>query len=166
MKASEHPIAEVMTSTVICLEAFSQVESALTLAAEKGAHHFPVLSGGKVVGFVCTCDLEDAPLTAPVGSVMRRPVVSMGRLDTAGDAARLMAEHGVGSAVVMDGEDVCGIVTRLDLDRVGGDLVAMIDSACASCGTHQHLRTCPDGATLCVDCRSRARDHEAYELGG
>lgn len=166
MLTSQRPVTEIMTHPVIGVDVGSRVDAALELAEERGAHHFPVLSGGSVVGFVCTCDLHEAPLTGIVGSVMRRPVVSVGPGATAGEAARTMAERGVGSALVMVGDEVRGIVTRRDLQGAGGDLIEMMAPGCASCGAHEHLRSCPDGATLCVDCRARARDHEWLDMGG
>jgi CBS domain-containing protein len=164
--SSQWPVTRIMSHPVIVLQVGTPVDEALEVAEERGVHHFPVLNGGKVVGLVCTCDLEEAPLTGRVGSVMRRPVIRVDRGSAAGEAARVMSEHGVGSALVMDADEVCGVVTRQDLARAGGDLEAMLPPGCTSCGSREHLRTCPDGAVLCVDCRSRAREHEWADLGG
>ncbi|GBC72832.1 Hypoxic response protein 1 [archaeon HR04] len=49
--------------------------------------------------------------------IMVRDVVTISPDKTAQDAARLMAEHGIGSVVVMDSEKVIGIVTERDLVR-------------------------------------------------
>lgn len=48
---------------------------------------------------------------------MRRAGVAIDGDRTVRQAARMMEEHGVGSLVVLDGEDVAGIVTDRDLVR-------------------------------------------------
>ncbi len=49
--------------------------------------------------------------------IMVRDVVTISPDKTAQEAARLMAEHGIGSVVVMDSDKVVGIVTERDLVR-------------------------------------------------
>lgn len=49
--------------------------------------------------------------------IMIRDVVTISPDKTAQEAARLMAEHGIGSVVVMDSDRVVGIVTERDLVR-------------------------------------------------
>ncbi|MCS6768723.1 MAG: CBS domain-containing protein [Candidatus Nitrosocaldus sp.] len=49
--------------------------------------------------------------------IMIRDVVTIGPEETAQEAAKLMAEHGIGSVVVMDSTKVIGIVTERDLVR-------------------------------------------------
>ncbi|MEO9365104.1 MULTISPECIES: cyclic nucleotide-binding/CBS domain-containing protein [Candidatus Nitrosocaldus] len=49
--------------------------------------------------------------------IMIRNVVTISPDKTAQDAARLMAEHGIGSVVVMDSDKVIGIITERDLVR-------------------------------------------------
>ncbi|MFN4336628.1 MAG: cyclic nucleotide-binding/CBS domain-containing protein [Candidatus Nitrosocaldus sp.] len=49
--------------------------------------------------------------------IMVRDVVTISPDKTAQDAARLMAEHGIGSVVVMHHDNVVGIVTERDLVR-------------------------------------------------
>ncbi|MEM3916478.1 MAG: CBS domain-containing protein [Candidatus Nitrosocaldus sp.] len=49
--------------------------------------------------------------------IMIRDVVTISPDKTAQEAARLMAEHGIGSVVVMDSDKVVGIVTERDLVR-------------------------------------------------
>ncbi|MEM0364137.1 MAG: CBS domain-containing protein [Candidatus Nitrosocaldus sp.] len=49
--------------------------------------------------------------------IMIRDVITISPDKTAQDAARLMAEHGIGSVVVMDSDKVIGIITERDLVR-------------------------------------------------
>jgi CBS domain-containing protein len=50
-----------------------------------------------------------------LGELMAGAVVSVAPEDTLGEAAERMAEHGVGSAVVLDGGRLIGILTERDL---------------------------------------------------
>jgi len=50
-----------------------------------------------------------------VGTCMRSPVIGLSRDSTAGDAAMLMATHGVRHLAVLDGEALCGVVSERDL---------------------------------------------------
>jgi CBS domain-containing protein len=52
-----------------------------------------------------------------LGDVMSRDIVNAAPEDTLGEAAERMAEAGVGSAVVLDGGRLIGILTERDLLR-------------------------------------------------
>jgi CBS domain-containing protein len=52
---------------------------------------------------------------APLGELMTGAIVAVAPEDTLGEAAERMAEEGVGSAVVLDGGRLIGILTERDL---------------------------------------------------
>ena len=52
---------------------------------------------------------------ANLGELMTGPVVAVAPEDTLGEAAERMAEHGVGSSIVLDGGRLIGILTERDL---------------------------------------------------
>ncbi|MFY3740416.1 MAG: CBS domain-containing protein [Candidatus Nitrosomirales archaeon] len=49
--------------------------------------------------------------------IMIKKIITITREKTAQDAAKLMAEHGTGSVIVVDGDNIAGIVTERDLVR-------------------------------------------------
>lgn len=82
----------------------------------------PVLRDRKLVGIVCVADLEraeakrDARLS--VASIMRQPVRTTTEDATLEEALELMAKWDVGRLPVLRGEELVGIVTRVDARRV------------------------------------------------
>jgi CBS domain-containing protein len=54
-------------------------------------------------------------MSPSVQSVMNTPAVALASHDSVAQAARLMSEHQVGSVLVVDDENVTGIVTDRDL---------------------------------------------------
>lgn len=147
-----------MSLPVVTVGPDAQVQEVLAIAGSKGVHHFPVVADGKLVGIVCTCDLQDLSSTARVMQAAWRFVVTLPHDSMLSDAARLMALHGVGSIVVMDDGKVDGIVTREDVIAAAPELEQLLWQArCAACGTRCHLRPGPDGKCICQDCQVRAR---------
>lgn len=82
----------------------------------------PVLRDRRLVGIVCVADLEraeakrDARLS--VASIMRQPVRTTTEDATLEEALELMAKWDVGRLPVLRGEELVGIVTRVDARRV------------------------------------------------
>lgn len=156
-----------MSLPVVTVGPDAQVQDVLALADRKGVHHFPIVADGKLVGIVCTCDLQELSPEARVMQAAWRFVVTVPLDSALSDTARLMALHGVGSVVVMDGGHVGGIVTREDCIRAAPELAQLLWAArCVACGARCHLRPGPDGHCICQDCQVRARDGEWLELGG
>jgi len=52
-----------------------------------------------------------------VGEIMSRELVTVAPTSTVAEAATIMGEHQVGSALVVDGDRVVGIVSLRDLSR-------------------------------------------------
>jgi CBS domain-containing protein len=158
-------LPEVMHRPLIALQLYDTVEAALATAREHGIHHFPVCNHDAVVGMVCTCDLQNAALKQPVGSVMR-PAVTIPASRSARDAAVLMQAADVGSILVIDYQgSPCGIVTRSDLNGEPPIAALLEDCRCEACGSIHHLHRY-DGRRLCFSCSERALEPQAFETGG
>ena len=154
-----------MSRPVLAVEATCKVSKVLQLAEREHVHHFPIVECGALVGFVCTCDLDDARADAAISSLSKRDVVTIPPWESAENAVRLMRERAVGSVVVAGASGVCGIVTREDVSRYP-DLANLLEEGrCAACGSRAHLKPGPDGAFLCSDCRGRAHDDDWFEIG-
>lgn len=167
MHPNHTPVAELMSPNVVTIQPTARAHEVLALAHERGMHHFPIVEDARLVGIVCTCDLEELGPDQGVLEVAWRHVVTLPPDSPASDAARLMALQGVGSVVVTDGRGVCGMITREDLLRAAPELdTLLLEARCAACGARRHLRPGPDGQCLCQSCQTRAKDGEGLDLGG
>ena len=165
MQTSTELVSEIMSQPVLVVGPDSSVRELFELSRRRLVHHFPILERGALFGIVCMCDLRDAPPDAEVRAFARREVATIDGARSAADAARVMAERAVGSAVVVGPEGVYGIVTRGDLLRLAGSANLLEESHCACCGSHEHLRGGPDGAFLCADCKQRASGDDWFDTG-
>lgn len=154
--ASTAPVTGVMHAPVRTFRPDLKAIDALQFAQRCGMHHLPLLEGGKIVGLVCTCDLEELDLEAPIRDAVAREPVTIPAQSSATLAGQTMAEQGVGSLLVTDNNAVVGIVTREDLSRAGLDFDDAPGFRCQSCGSITHLKTERNRGTLCLDCRARA----------
>jgi CBS domain-containing protein len=153
---ADHSVGSIMSSPVQSLTANTKALDALRLAEEQGIHHFPVFDGDDLIGLVCTCDLEDVALTAPIKSAIRRAPVTLDLRSDYDIAVRKMRNELVGSVLVMREGSAVGILTREDLSRAGVDLADKPNFHCDSCGAVTHLRREGKKGVLCLDCRSRS----------
>jgi len=80
---------------------------------------YPVLEGGRPVGMVTLGDAEDVGAVEreayTVADVMSDDLVTVGPDAPVTDALELMREHDVGRLLVLDGEDVAGLLSRTDV---------------------------------------------------
>lgn len=156
-----------MSLPVVTVGPDAKVQEVLALADSTHVHHFPIVEAGKLVGIVCTCDLQELSPEAKVMEAAWRFVVTVPHDSLLSDAARLMALHGVGSIVVMNDARIGGIVTREDCVRAAPELEQLLwDARCVACGSRFHLRPAQDGHCICQDCKVRARDGGWLDLGG
>jgi signal-transduction protein with cAMP-binding, CBS, and nucleotidyltransferase domain len=159
------PLPQMMRHPLIALHVFDPVSVALGAAQEHGVHHFPVCDRERVVGMICTCDMQEAEPERPVGDMMR-PAVSIAADRSAADAALLMRAADVGSVLVTDGTgEPCGIVTRSDLSGEPPLAAILEDCRCESCGTIHHLQRYEE-RRLCSSCLERAVEPQAFDTGG
>jgi predicted transcriptional regulator len=165
MELLTETVSDVMTQPAFVIGPDWPVADVFELAERRQVHHFPIVERGSLVGFVCTCDLRDADPFAIVKSFARREVTTIAPTSSAADAARLMAERAVGSAVVVGPEGIYGIVTRQALQDLADAKSLLAEGYCAACGSSEHLRSGPDGAHLCVECGERAHGENWFDTG-
>lgn len=150
-------VNDVMHSPVQVVPADMQAVEALQFAEKCGVHHLPLRDRDEIIGLVCTCDLEELDLKAPVRSALKRELATITSEAGLDEAARVMSKEEVGSLVVTDHGSLVGIVTREDLADAGADVASIPHFRCESCGAIRHLKHDGDKGTLCLDCRSRAQ---------
>ena len=117
-------VREVMHVSPVSIRPETTLEAANTVMQERGIRHLPVVQDNRVVGIVTDRDLRLAtssltrqplPPSAPVSAVMSRPVQTAHPLDPIESAARVMRELKIGCLPVIDGPDLVGIVTGVDI---------------------------------------------------
>ncbi len=160
MSTTEILVSEVMTAPVVPVTPNASVSDVRAIADAKSIHHFPIVADRRLVGIVCTCDLENSHPDAHVLGLAWRHVVTVTANSLASDAACLMKLYGVGSVVVVADDDgeLRGIVTREDLVRASPELEQQLaELRCAVCGVRRHLRPGPNGICLCLRCQHEAQ---------
>ncbi len=159
-------LESIMKSPLHVIEADTAVFDALELCKTCGIHHMPLFDGKELLGVVCTCDLEELALDAPVKRALQRPAVVLDVTATIADAMQRMSDEVVGSVLIMRGEHAVGIVTREDVLAASGNETA--NFRCEVCGARTHLKHHAARGLLCLDCRSRAEPAhlDDGELGG
>ena len=128
-------VGAVMTAIPETITVGASTASALALMDKHGVRHLPVLDEGQLVGLLSHRDLErsrafldSSPgVVGPnVGALCSRALLCV-ELDEALDTvATKMADHKLGSALVLDGEELVGIVTTIDMCRCVADLVGRV----------------------------------------
>lgn len=117
-------VQEIMHSPVMVLPITATLGEAYALFEKHGFRHLPVVEGKRLVGILSDRDLRfatssfcDIPHTAddPVTLAMSPRVLTADPLDPVEDAAKIMREHKIGCLPVVDGEEVVGILTGMDL---------------------------------------------------
>ena len=125
-------VRERMTYNPITILPDMSVTHALRLMRERKVHHLPVLDGhGKLVGIVSDKDLLHAspsPVTSlsvwemtellymlKVEKVLTQKVITVPEDMPLEEAARIMADSGIGGLPVMRGNSLVGIITKADL---------------------------------------------------
>lgn len=156
-------VRDVMTKAVLGIAPTMRVVDALAFTKEHAITHLPVCVDGRAIGVVCICDLERASLVAEVSTLMHSPPVSVDADAIMAEAAAHMAEHGVGSLLVMSDAQLSGIVTRSDFERIGLAEAAFGEQRCSACRGYQHVHLDPDcGYYYCVACRAQVRSGSAF----
>lgn len=160
-------VRDVMTKSVHSVTPETSVIDALTLARRHDVSHLPVLRDGRLVGLVCTCDLDDALLDARIGSSMQQEVATISADAPLSRAAAEMEQASVGSLVVLEQGQIAGIVTRDDLAARAREPEPNLPR-CAACGSFVHLRpAAANEPTWCTECASRrSAPPDEREMGG
>jgi len=117
-------VKDKMHSPVTVLPLTATLGEAFAIFEAQGFRHLPVVSQGRLVGILSDRDLHFATSAlcaspqgaeAPVTLAMSPHVLTADPLDPVEDAARIMREHKIGCLPVMDGSELVGILTGMDL---------------------------------------------------
>ncbi|WP_026854070.1 CBS and ACT domain-containing protein [Geothrix fermentans] len=117
-------VKEMMRRPVTVVSVEATIGEAYQLLLDRGFRHLPVVDHGRLVGVLTDRDLRLATssfsekphvATDPVSAVMSSPPLTADPLDPVEDAARIMREHKIGCLPVVDGQELVGILTGMDL---------------------------------------------------
>jgi hypothetical protein len=84
-------------------------------AAEANVHHLLVMSGERLVGVTCACEVGRHPPDEPVRAALGPTVFAVEVDATLGEAAAAMVRLGLGCLPVLDHGALVGVITSSDL---------------------------------------------------
>ena len=116
-------VRDLMAQNVLTLKAGDTVSLARDLMAAHGVHALPVAdASGRSLGIVTSSDLmADCPQDTPMASLMtEKLIVTSGDTDLF-DASELMLSRQVHHLLVMNGEEVVGILSTFDFLKLFHD---------------------------------------------
>ena len=117
-------VKEIMRTPVTVVPVEATIGEADQLLHARGFRHLPVVDRGRLVGVLTDRDIRFAtsslchePLSGgdPVTLAMSSPPLTADPLDPVEDAARIMREHKIGCLPVLDGGELVGMLTGMDL---------------------------------------------------
>lgn len=116
-------IRDCMTPYPHSIRFSESIDTASKMMREHDIRHLPVLSGGNLVGMLTQRDIYFVEMYGDtegvqVDEAMSPDVYSVPPDASLNSVATHMAEHKLGSAVVMEGSKVVGIFTVVDALRV------------------------------------------------
>ena len=127
-------VRERMSSPVVTIPPETPVNEALSLMRQRGFERLPVVERGRLVGIVTEKHLllaSPSPATSlsmweisyllsklTVDKVMSRELVTVSDDTPIEEAARIMADRGIGGMPVMHGDSLVGIITETDLFKL------------------------------------------------
>lgn len=129
-------VSEFMTPMPITIGVDQTVAFANRRMHEAGVRHLPVLKGGVLVGLLSERDIAlieglagaDTE-TLPVGDAMSSEVYAITAKTSLAQAAEVMADRKIGSAVITENGKVVGIFTTVDALRALVDALRPVRKA-------------------------------------
>ena len=123
-------VAEIMTKDPLTVRRETSLDQAMELMEEHDIRHLPVLDETGLAGMVSDRDVLEATgwlsprqrevIESPAGNVgefMRNPVASVGANDPVSYAMGLLVQGRISCACVVQGAEVTGLVTEVDILR-------------------------------------------------
>lgn len=122
-------VNDVMSSPIVAVKPTDPVAHAKNLMLRYKVKRLVVIDQGKPVGMLSMRDLAERlgkgsstwrrrPIDhIPVARVMSRGIITVSMGTDLNKAAALMLKHGISGLVVLDGEDLAGVITKTDVAR-------------------------------------------------
>jgi acetoin utilization protein AcuB len=118
-------VQDVMQTQLFTVTPETTLPEAISLTAQRGIRHLPVLDGERLVGIVSDRDLKRA-MASPATSleahelreIMTGGVITVRPTAPIEEAARLMVLEKIGALPVTEGERLIGLLTETDVLRL------------------------------------------------
>ncbi|MBL7223036.1 MAG: CBS domain-containing protein [Candidatus Brocadiae bacterium] len=136
-------IRKIMQTDVATLQHDEPLIDAVETTASERIRHIPVLEGSRLVGIISATDIKHAtpsPLLegnqadyrkilhgTPVSRIMRRSPITASPDDSLGTVVRLMVDNKIGAILIVEGEQLVGIVSELDILRTYLQVLEVIE---------------------------------------
>jgi len=112
-------VIERMTTTPVTITGDLTVTQALEVIERRNVRHLPVVNDrGLLIGIITERDLLRAKGNQVVENLMERRVITVTEYTPLENAARIMADHKIGSLPVVRDGKLVGIITQTDLFKV------------------------------------------------
>ena len=108
-------VEDIMNTNIYTISPDLEVETALDVLKFKNVHHLPVeWHNGKLVGVITEELCENAPKDSLISEVMSTKLQILSPSDTIESAKDIMHKNNFTYCLVMDGTNLCGILTNKD----------------------------------------------------
>ncbi len=113
-------VSEIMSREIVTITPEKRVGQALQLMQKHQIRHLPVMEGSRMVGWITSRDLREVLLASMLEKITVADMMIKAPLSVTADtgveeAARLILEHKIGGMPVLDGEQLVGVLTMLDV---------------------------------------------------
>jgi len=127
-------VGQIMTREVATITPDKQVGQALKLMQKHNIRHLPVVQNQHMVGWITSRDLREVLLASmlekiTVGDVMVQAPITVTPDTSVEEAARLVSEHKIGGMPVMEGDQLVGVLTMLDLIHAFTAMLGLLRSS-------------------------------------
>ena len=119
-------VQDVMTRQGVAISPDMPIGDVNALMEQRDIRHFPIVDEGGLAGIVSDRDIrsvgsahpkapEGVSLKSAVETIMARQVLTAHPLDPVEEAAKVLREHKIGALPVVNGGELVGIVSSVDL---------------------------------------------------
>jgi CBS domain-containing protein len=158
-------VREAMTESYIMLGPKTPSSKAAHMMAEKDADCVIVVRRGNPLGIVTASDFLRRIVAEgknaseiPLQKIMSSPLITIDIQRDLSEALNTLSKHGIKRVVVLDGEQVAGIITSVEMLYFAEELGEeeereMGPSMCEVCGGYFEVLEEVDGKFVCEDCK-------------
>jgi len=127
-------VSQIMSQKIVTISPDKRVGQALKLMQKHQIRHVPVMVRNRMVGWITSRDLREVLLASmleeiKVGDVMVQAPISVTPDTEVDEAARLIHEHKIGGMPVMEGDQLVGVITMLDLISAFISMLGLLKSS-------------------------------------
>ncbi|MBD3388063.1 MAG: CBS domain-containing protein [Candidatus Altiarchaeales archaeon] len=112
-------VSDLMTKNVMTVTSDTRISDAGRILVEHRFRRLPVVDGGVLVGIVTSTDLvfelNSHQISGHISDYMSTTTYTVRSSASVGDAVEVMIKNNIGSVIVVDDDDIKGILTERDV---------------------------------------------------